>query len=96
MPVGGHNPIEAALCGQPLLTGPHTWNFADVVSAFAAARSLTRVANAKQLAEAVMAAFADEGRRAAGARALRVVEDNRGATGRLLELLRARIRAATA
>ncbi len=97
VPVGGHNPIEAALCRQPLVTGPHTWNFADVVSAFAAARSLTRVTNAKQLAGAVMAAFADEGSRAAaGARALRVVEDNRGATGRLLELLRARIRAATA
>ena len=97
VPVGGHNPIEPALCRQPLVTGPHTWNFADVFAAFAAANCLSRVENAEQLAAAVTAAFEDEEvRSAAGERAWQVVEENRGATARLLELLRARIRAAIA
>lgn len=97
VPVGGHNPIEAALCRQPLVTGPHTWNFADVFAAFADADCLARVTTSEQLAETVIAGFEDEAARAAGgARALQVVEDNRGATGRLLELLRAGIRATIA
>ena len=95
VPVGGHNPIEAALCGQPLVMGPHTWNFDEVVAAFADADCLTRVESASQLAGAVIAAFEnDEVRTAAGTRALQVVEQNRGATGRLLALLRSRIAAA--
>ena len=97
VPVGGHNPIEPALCRQPLVTGPHTWNFADVFAAFAATDCLARVESAEQLAAAVIAAFEDaDARNAAGERAWQVVEENRGATARLLELLRARIRAAIA
>ena len=95
VPVGGHNPIEAALCGQPLVMGPHTFNFDEVVAAFARAQCLTRVETPAQLADAVTAAFDDDAARtAAGARALQVVEENRGATERLLDLLRTRIRAA--
>ena len=97
VPVGGHNPIEAALCSQPLVMGPHTFNFDEVAATFAAAQCLTRAETAAQLADAVIAAFEDDAARtAAGARALRVVEENRGATERLLELLRTRIRAAIA
>ena len=97
VPVGGHNPIEPALCRQPLVTGPHTWNFADVFAAFDAADCLARVKSAEQLAAAVIAAFEDaDARSAAGERAWQVVEENRGATARLLGLLRARIRAAIA
>ena len=95
VPVGGHNPIEAALCGQPLVMGPHTWNFDEVVAAFADADCLTRVESATQLASAVVAAFEDDRvRAAAGTQALQVVEQNRGATARLLALLRSRIAAA--
>ncbi len=88
VPAGGHNPIEAALCGQPLVMGPHTWNFDEVVAAFEAADCLTRVATAEQLADAVSAGFADAaGRIAAGERARQVVRENRGASERLLDLL---------
>ena len=97
VPVGGHNPIEAALCGQPLAMGPHTWNFDEIAKAFEAAGCLNRVQTASQLADAVVAAFTDEPARiATGARARRVVEENGGASERLLELLRARIRTAIA
>lgn len=92
VPVGGHNPIEAAVCGVPLLMGPETFNFADVVSAFQAAGCLTLVDNEAALRHAVVGCFADPDRtRRAGGRAAEVVAQNRGATERLLTMLRAEI-----
>jgi 3-deoxy-D-manno-octulosonic-acid transferase len=90
VPVGGHNPIEPAMCGQPLLTGPHTFNFPDVVAAFEDSGSLLRVSDAAGLAGEVVRCLTDAGARermAASARG--VVAANTGATERLLELLRA-------
>ena len=34
---GGHNPIEAAATGLPLIMGPHDFNFVPVAAAFEAA-----------------------------------------------------------
>ncbi len=31
VPVGGHNPLEAAICGRGVITGPHVENFRDVM-----------------------------------------------------------------
>jgi len=31
-PIGGHNPIEAAICGRGVITGPHVQNFRDIMS----------------------------------------------------------------
>ncbi|MGD8417861.1 MAG: lipid IV(A) 3-deoxy-D-manno-octulosonic acid transferase [Pseudomonadales bacterium] len=92
--VGGHNPIEAAVCRQPLVMGPATWNFPDVVAAFADAGCLHRVADAAALAEVVAGYLADPARRAAaGEAAARVVAENTGATARLSALIAAEIRA---
>ena len=92
VPKGGHNPIEAALCAQPLLMGPAVFNFVEVTAAFAAADCLTTVANASELAQAVLANLEDEElRQAAGQRALQVVKANSGATERQLGLLRGRL-----
>jgi len=30
-PVGGHNPLEAAICGRGVITGPHVQNFREVM-----------------------------------------------------------------
>ncbi len=93
--VGGHNPIEAAICAQPVIMGPETFNFPDVVAAFVDAECLTMVRDADELAGAVIECFDDEPVRVArGERARQVVADNRGATERLLDLLGAEIRAA--
>ena len=92
--VGGHNPIEAAVCGQPLLMGPETFNFPDVVAAFSDAGCLTLVSSADEVVEAVLECFDDsEKQRQRSQSSARVVRDNTGATERLLELLRAQIRA---
>lgn len=31
VPVGGHNPLEAAICGRGVITGPHVQNFREVM-----------------------------------------------------------------
>ena len=93
--VGGHNPIEAAVCAQPLIMGPETFNFPDVVAAFVDADCLTLVRDADELAAGVIDCFNNESTRVErGMRARQVVTENRGATERLLALLRAQIRAA--
>lgn len=94
--VGGHNPIEAAVCGQPVVMGPQTFNFPDVVAAFTDAGCLTLIADAQALGDVVAGYLEDPARCARdGKRAARVVADNTGATERLLTLLRDEVRAAS-
>jgi len=94
VPRGGHNPIEAALCGQPLLMGPSDFNFTEVAAAFAKGRCLTRVGNASELAGAVLKLLGDASvRHQAGQRALGVVRRNVGALAKTKALLREHIRA---
>ena len=92
--VGGHNPIEAAICRQPLIMGPETFNFPDVVAAFSDAGCLTLVSDAESLASSILGYFTDPTRTHEHANAAQeVVAANTGATQRLLDLLRAEIRA---
>jgi 3-deoxy-D-manno-octulosonic-acid transferase len=93
--VGGHNPIEAAVCRQPLLMGPETFNFPDVVAAFSDAGCLTPVTDAVSLGEALVDYLVHPDRREQhGEAAARVVAENRGASERLLKLLRSEVSAA--
>ena len=93
VPRGGHNPIEAAICGQPLLMGPSDFNFTEVAAAFSEADCLARVRNAGELAEAVIKHLGDApSRRQAGQRALGVVRNNGGALAKTKALLREHIR----
>ena len=92
VPRGGHNPIEAAICGQPLLMGPSDFNFTEVVAAFGKDRCLTRVGNAGELAGAVIELLSDaSARHQAGQRALDVVRRNGGALAKTKALLREHI-----
>ncbi|MDR5868641.1 lipid IV(A) 3-deoxy-D-manno-octulosonic acid transferase [Halomonas koreensis] len=86
VPVGGHNLLEPAALGVPVLTGPALANFADVAEALRERQALVEVAEADALAAALarLVDDADERRRlAAAGRA--VVEANRGALARTLE-----------
>lgn len=90
---GGHNMLEPAAWGIPLLTGPSDFNFREISALLEEAGALVKVADADQLAAALTALAADEGERARrGAAARAVIEGNRGALLRLLaqvdELLR--------
>jgi 3-deoxy-D-manno-octulosonic-acid transferase len=80
---GGHNPIEPAALGVPVLMGPHDFNFADVSALFEHAGCLHRVTDTDSLVHAVARLLSDvPARTAESTNARRVVEQNRGATDR--------------
>ena len=85
---GGHNPIEAAVCGLPMLMGPARFNVEEICARFVAAGCLHAVASASDIVGIVAALIADPQRRQAeGSRAKAVVRKNRGAQQRLTNQL---------
>lgn len=93
---GGHNPIEAALSGVPVVMGPGVQNFAEVVEAFRRAGALTLAAGERELEAVVAGWLADPGLRAGlGRRAAEVVAANAGAGNRLRTLLECEIASAS-
>jgi 3-deoxy-D-manno-octulosonic-acid transferase len=92
VPTGGHNPLEPAVWGVPVLSGPHVHNFKEVYDEMIDAGGARLVADSSELRVAV-AAWLDEPQfaAAAGESGREVVERNRGATARsvtaLLELM---------
>src|SRR5206468_76244 len=74
VPVGGHNVLEPARAGRPVLVGPHTEHAADTVERLIAGGAALRVSSAESLAWALAglldepARLADLGRRARCAR----------------------------
>ncbi len=86
---GGHNPIEPAAWGLPVLVGEHTFNFQEIVEQLLAQGGAHRVYKAEDIAEQVKSILTNAQRHAeAGAANKAVVEANRGATQRQLALVR--------
>jgi 3-deoxy-D-manno-octulosonic-acid transferase len=88
VPTGGHNPLEAARFGVPLAAGPSMQNFRDMAEAFDRAGAWRRVADADELA-ATWRGWLDDpaGAKTTGERALRLLEESRGALERTLKML---------
>jgi 3-deoxy-D-manno-octulosonic-acid transferase len=85
VPTGGHNVLEPALLGLPVLFGPHMFNFTEAGERLLAANAAWRVADAAALADVTDRLLADpETRRAAGQRGRAMVERHRGALAALL------------
>jgi len=88
VPIGGHNLLEPASLGLPILTGPHLFNAEDIAAMFAERGASQVINDDEELAAALERLFADEAaRRQMGERARRLLLDNRGALSSLLELL---------
>ena len=85
VPNGGHNLLEPAALGKPVLSGPHLFNFLEISAQLRAAGALREVENASELVSAVDALWSDlpyaERMRTAG---LVVLKNNQGALERLL------------
>ncbi|EXF45339.1 3-deoxy-D-manno-octulosonic-acid transferase [Pseudomonas sp. BAY1663] len=85
VPNGGHNLLEPAALGKPVLSGPHLFNFLEIAAQLRDAGALREVASAAELASAVEALWSDpplaERMRTAG---LMVLRNNQGALQRLL------------
>ncbi|MDC8758776.1 lipid IV(A) 3-deoxy-D-manno-octulosonic acid transferase [Janthinobacterium fluminis] len=88
LPLGGQNLIEASALGKPVLTGPHTFNFALVTQDALAAGAAELAPDADALMRQASALLQDGARLAAmGERALAFASQHRGATARTLALL---------
>jgi 3-deoxy-D-manno-octulosonic-acid transferase len=83
VPTGGHNVLEPAAAGRAVVVGPHMDNFREIAQAFQSEDALVQIASQDELAGAIVRLLADGDRRAAlGARALALVDENRGAVER--------------
>ena len=92
--VGGHNPIEPALCEIPVVSGPHQHNFTEIMESLAQAGGLKTITGADELAQVIgeWLNYA-ELRETAGKAAAKIVDENRGAQTKVHDLVRARIAA---
>jgi 3-deoxy-D-manno-octulosonic-acid transferase len=87
VPRGGHNVLEAAQFGKPILVGPHTENFRDIIEVFRRADALL-VVTPQTLAPTVLRLLQDDAERAAlGERALQVMRSQLGATEKTVDAL---------
>lgn len=83
---GGHNLLEPAALGKPVLSGPHLFNFLDIAAQLREAGALREVADAPALVQAVTEFWNDPQRTAQARMAgLAVLVANQGALGRLLD-----------
>ena len=88
VPLGGHNILEPALYGKPIVFGPHMENFTEIAETFLSNRAAIQVRNARELEDAIVGLMGDPVRRARlGAAARALIDANRGATDRTLAVV---------
>ena len=82
---GGHNILEPAVFGKPIVFGPYKQNFAEIARAFLENDAAIQVRSGRELEHALLALLNDPVRRARlGAAARALVEANRGARGKTM------------
>jgi 3-deoxy-D-manno-octulosonic-acid transferase len=85
---GGHNILEPAVHGKPIVYGPHMENFTEISETFLRNHAAIQVRDATELAAVVARLIGDPVERARlGAAARALVEANRGAKARTLEVM---------
>ena len=87
VPRGGHNILEPALYGVPIVTGNHYENFRDVVNFFAS-RNAVRIVGLAELPLVFMELMENQSERETlGRNALAALQSQRGATDRTIAAL---------
>ena len=88
VPTGGHNLLEAAAVGIPVLFGPSMDNFAAIADSVLGQDAAIQVADEQQLAVEVERLLTDAAERSeVGERGRQFVERNRGALDRVMALI---------
>jgi 3-deoxy-D-manno-octulosonic-acid transferase len=88
--IGGHNILEPAFYGVPILFGPHMHNFQEITELFLAEGAALAVRDSSQLAEELLWLLRHpEEAKDMGAKGRVILDQNRGATQRTLDLLKA-------
>ncbi len=86
VPIGGHNLIEPAAIGMPILTGPNLQNFTEISRLLKKAGAAQIVSDERSIAKTVIALFsAKELGKRMGLRAREVVTANSGALAKHIE-----------
>jgi 3-deoxy-D-manno-octulosonic-acid transferase len=86
--VGGHNMLEPAALGVPVLTGPHYFNAREIAQLLLERGAALQVADAKELAAVLERLLGDPAmRQHIGSLGREIVEANRGSVLKLLELI---------
>jgi 3-deoxy-D-manno-octulosonic-acid transferase len=85
---GGHNILEPAVFGKPIVFGPHMQNFKEIAETFLSNAAAVQAFSARELDDALSALVSDPVRRARlGAAARALVEANRGAKDKTLAVI---------
>jgi 3-deoxy-D-manno-octulosonic-acid transferase len=85
VPAGGHNPLEPARAGVPVVMGPHYENFREAVELLRGANAL-RLTERADVGEVISGLMQDAQAAAAmGARGRKVFEEQAGATQRAVD-----------
>ena len=88
IPIGGHNLLEPAALGMPLLSGPHVFNAQEIADMFVAKGACKLVHDADELAAAVGSLLSDaETASRLGDAGREILERNRGALARLMAMI---------
>ncbi len=82
---GGHNILEAAFFGKPVIVGPHMENFAEIAREFRESGAVYPIDSAAKLGPAVSKLLDDPGEY--GARAKEIAISKRGAGARMAEAI---------
>ena len=87
-PIGGHNLLEPAALGIPIVSGPHVFNAQEIADMFIETGACRVAEDAEQLADAVGELLSDRDKaKERGELGCRILERNRGALERLLEMI---------
>ncbi len=88
VPIGGHNLLEPAALGVPIITGPHVFNAQDIADSFLNNAACRMVADPQELVAIVDELLTNvERARELGANGLNILISNRGALKRLLGVI---------
>jgi 3-deoxy-D-manno-octulosonic-acid transferase len=88
IPVGGHNLLEPAAQGLPIITGPHLFNAEEIAEDFIKIEACEVVADSSELAASVSKLIENPAEaKKMGENGMAVLEQNRGSLERLLVLL---------
>ncbi|MFA0067236.1 lipid IV(A) 3-deoxy-D-manno-octulosonic acid transferase [Vibrio breoganii] len=86
--VGGHNMLEPAALGKPILNGPSFFNFKDITQQLIEEKALTICESDKEISDALVRLFKDPSSRdEMGQNAFRVVERSQGAVAKTIAAL---------
>ena len=85
---GGHNILEPAVFGKPIVFGPHMHNFKEIAETFLANAAAIQVQSDRELEETLRNLMTDPvGRARLGAAARALVDANRGAKDKTLAVI---------